>query len=301
MLAEKREREQRSLADALRDTAEALNSSLVLEDTFEKVLDKVGQVVQCDAMSVAWFDERKVRFVRTRGFEPDLTRMLQTTTFELDDFITFQRVVQSRRPLLIRNTKEEPVFIAMPMLEWVQSHVEAPVIIDEQVVGIINLDSKTPGFFNDIHARNLQAFANQVAIAVRNAQLYAETQRLTIEDPLTGLYNRRGLFNLGPREVERVKRFSRPLSVIFVDIDNFKQFNEIYGYEVGDQVLRVTANLISRAFAGSGYYLPLWRRGICDFTARGFTQGCQPCRGAVEDGRGGCPACHRCRRAFDHC
>ena len=63
-------------------------------------------------------------------------------------------------------------------------------------------------------------------------------QRLAIVDELTGLYNRRGLYELGTREVSRVQRFKRPLTAIFYDIDHFKQFNDQYSYEIGDQVLR---------------------------------------------------------------
>ncbi len=63
-------------------------------------------------------------------------------------------------------------------------------------------------------------------------------------DELTGLYNRRGLFELGKRELERSIRFNHPLVALFLDIDHFKVFNDTYSYAVGDQVLRLFASCL---------------------------------------------------------
>jgi diguanylate cyclase (GGDEF)-like protein len=62
-------------------------------------------------------------------------------------------------------------------------------------------------------------------------------------DYLTGIYNRRGLFELGKREVERAVRFGHPLSLIIIDIDHFKDVNDTYGHAAGDQVLQLMAKL----------------------------------------------------------
>ncbi|MGB8982792.1 MAG: GGDEF domain-containing protein [Anaerolineales bacterium] len=85
----------------------------------------------------------------------------------------------------------------------------------------------------------LTVFASQVAIALEKARLNLDLQRLAITDPLTGLFNRRGLYELGQREVERARRYARPLSVIMLDIDHFKLVNDRYGHPIGDEVLRV--------------------------------------------------------------
>jgi diguanylate cyclase (GGDEF)-like protein/PAS domain S-box-containing protein len=90
----------------------------------------------------------------------------------------------------------------------------------------------------------LEIFSNQAATAFENARLYGEIKRLAIIDDLTGLYNRRGLFSLGGREMERCRRFERPFSAVFLDIDNFKLFNDTYSYAVGDQVLRLLSLLL---------------------------------------------------------
>lgn len=72
-------------------------------------------------------------------------------------------------------------------------------------------------------------------------RLNAEVQRLAITDSLTGLYNRRGFFELSHREVERAKRFDHIFSIIILDIDHFKGINDTHGHEIGDQVLEKLA------------------------------------------------------------
>jgi diguanylate cyclase (GGDEF)-like protein len=86
-----------------------------------------------------------------------------------------------------------------------------------------------------------QAFASQVAIAIETARLFDEVQRLAVTDALTGLYNRRGYTELGRREIERSRRYKRPLAAIMLDIDHFKQINDHYKHATGDEVLRELA------------------------------------------------------------
>jgi diguanylate cyclase (GGDEF)-like protein len=84
-------------------------------------------------------------------------------------------------------------------------------------------------------------FADQVAIALENARLFEEVQNLALTDALTGLYNRRGLFEIGHIEFSRMIRLERPFAAIMIDIDHFKRVNDEYGHPVGDQVLQFLA------------------------------------------------------------
>lgn len=83
--------------------------------------------------------------------------------------------------------------------------------------------------------------ATQMSVAIANAKLFVETQRLAITDELTSVHNRRHLFTLAEREVATARRYGRPLSAIMFDIDKFKTINDSYGHAVGDEVLREVA------------------------------------------------------------
>ncbi len=81
--------------------------------------------------------------------------------------------------------------------------------------------------------------ASRAAMAIDNASLHNEVERLAVTDALTGLFNRRGFSQLGKRELERYHRYGNPLSMIMVDIDHFKDVNDTYGHAMGDEVLKV--------------------------------------------------------------
>jgi len=77
-----------------------------------------------------------------------------------------------------------------------------------------------------------------------NARLFAEVQRLAVTDPVTGLFNRHKLNEFLELEVERARRYGRPLSLIMLDIDDMKKFNDTFGHPAGDEALRRVAQAI---------------------------------------------------------
>lgn len=88
-------------------------------------------------------------------------------------------------------------------------------------------------------------FAGQAALALEKARLFAEVMRLATTDGLTGISNRRHFFSLAERELSRASRHDEPLSAILLDVDHFKKFNDTYGHDVGDDVLKVVASTLS--------------------------------------------------------
>ncbi|MBB2945960.1 diguanylate cyclase (GGDEF)-like protein [Actinoplanes lutulentus] len=93
-----------------------------------------------------------------------------------------------------------------------------------------------PGF-EDTDLMTLRTFAGQAGVAVHNVRVHEEAQRLSLTDPLTGLWNYRYLREVLRREVERASRFGRMLTVLVLDLDHFKDVNDTYGHTAGDLVL----------------------------------------------------------------
>ncbi|MDR7280617.1 GGDEF domain-containing protein [Catenuloplanes atrovinosus] len=91
--------------------------------------------------------------------------------------------------------------------------------------------------FDDVDLGTLRTFAGQAAVAVENVRVHEEAQRLSLTDPVTGLWNYRYLQESIRREVERASRFGRTLAVLVLDLDHFKAVNDTYGHAVGDAVL----------------------------------------------------------------
>ena len=99
--------------------------------------------------------------------------------------------------------------------------------------------------FDDTDLMTLRTFAGQAAVAVGNVLSHREAQRLSLTDPLTGLWNYRFLRVSLAREVERAGRFHRRVAVIVIDLDKFKEVNDTYGHLAGDTVLTEVARRIN--------------------------------------------------------
>ena len=83
----------------------------------------------------------------------------------------------------------------------------------------------------------MSIFAKQIGVSLERARLFQEVQSLALTDPLTGLQNRRSIFELGRIEFARAERMKRPFCCMMLDIDHFKQINDEYGHQIGDDVL----------------------------------------------------------------
>ncbi|AYO29407.1 diguanylate cyclase [Biomaibacter acetigenes] len=105
----------------------------------------------------------------------------------------------------------------------------------------------SPDSMDDNDTRNLQIYANFAAIALANAKLVSRLEKEAETDFLTGFFNKRIIRNILVNELERTIRYGIPLTVIFLDIDNFKTYNDTFGHVAGDVVLQKTADIIKNS------------------------------------------------------
>ena len=242
---ETEEREQRLLATSLSDIASVLISIRDVNEVLDRILLDVNRVVPNDTASIALLDENnKISFVRFRGYEKSgLISVLKRLKLDLDDTFTFKKIVQDRQPLIIHNTREDPNWVPIKNSEWIKSFIGAPILMDDRVIGFINLDARKPDFFSEKSAVWLQAFASHAALAIENARLFERLQQLAITDGLTGLFNSRYFEELAAREIQRTVRYKKPLSLIMMDIDHFKLVNDKFGHHAGDMILQSIAKI----------------------------------------------------------
>jgi diguanylate cyclase (GGDEF)-like protein len=110
-----------------------------------------------------------------------------------------------------------------------------PLVFEEKLLGILWVWGK--GIF-EADLPIMSIFAKQIGISLERAHLFQEVQSLALTDPLTGLQNRRSLFELGRIEFSRAQRMQRPFCCMMLDLDHFKQINDNYGHPLGDQVIQ---------------------------------------------------------------
>lgn len=178
------EHRQRLLAEALRDNAEAINSTLDLDKMLGHVLENAGRAAftAYDMASVMLVEGDHVREVRIHYTGTQVDRepeALQSTP--LVQMNATRRVVETGEALLIPETRLYDSWIARPGQEWVRAMVLMPIVLDGLVIGVLNLASKVPHAFNGETVTRLRAFTNQAAIAIKNARSFATIQRYSAE------------------------------------------------------------------------------------------------------------------------
>jgi PAS domain S-box-containing protein len=169
------EREQRAFAEALCDTAAALNSTLDFEKVLDRILEDVGLVVPHETSHILLIEGDRWRVVRHKGYtERGLGDWIEGLQGSIAERPIFDRVVRSARPLVVPDTRSNSEWLSLPQVTWIRSIIRSPIQAQGKVIGLLNVDSSVPGFFTDSHATRLQAFSDQAAIALENARLLEE-------------------------------------------------------------------------------------------------------------------------------
>ncbi len=128
----------------------------------------------------------------------------------------------------------------------VRAWLGVPLPMYERVEGVLAVQSRERGAFDENHVRVLEAVGAQTAVALQNARLY----ELAMVDGLTRLFVRRYFDARLQEEIERSRRFDTDFSVVMMDIDDFKQLNDTHGHQAGDEVLIAVADIVKRQMRG---------------------------------------------------
>ncbi len=128
----------------------------------------------------------------------------------------------------------------------------APLLAQGEIIGLLHLEfpDGVEAQETERTAPRLATFSDQVALALGNIRLRQSLRELSIRDALTGLFNRRYMDETLERELFRAVRTKKPLGVIMLDIDYFKRFNDTFGHEAGDEVLRRLGAFLREAVRG---------------------------------------------------
>jgi diguanylate cyclase (GGDEF)-like protein len=135
------------------------------------------------------------------------------------------------------------------------SYVCVPLTAQSELIGMMHLQrTHTQGIaldFSEAYRNLINAIGEGVALAIANLTLRERLSERAMRDQLTGLYNRHYVQEWLALEMRRAQRHGRPFSAILLDIDHFKRFNDNFGHEAGDLVLRELAGVLKRSGRGS--------------------------------------------------
>ncbi|MCE5195008.1 MAG: diguanylate cyclase [Nitrospiraceae bacterium] len=159
------------------------------------------------------------------------------------------RVAQYGEPFLVRDLENDPRIMQKNRDNYkTKSFISVPIKVGNRIIGVLNLSDKTTGeVFNEEDLELIQSFTSHAAIVIERNVFYKQTEELktlAITDSLTGLLNRRYLDERLEEELSRANRYKRPLSILLLDIDGFKDYNDKLGHYIGDMVLKGISDIL---------------------------------------------------------
>lgn len=241
------ERTNRELKAHLRELSalfqinQSMITTLDLQMLFERTLNTLKDLLLCREMVLLLYHPGDEELVvhKSIGIDPET---LKEVRFTFKEGITGQ-AARTRELQYVRDVAKENRYIHYKSkLAGSGSMVSMPLTFKQGLVGVLNLHKERPGGFTDSELKIIQSAGNQLAIAIENTQLYEKTRALSNTDELTGLANRRYFHEILKRELAQAARFQSGFSLIMVDIDFFKEFNDTHGHLNGDVALRRVAS-----------------------------------------------------------
>ncbi len=234
----------------LYNISQAVNFIDDLKRLISVILDKAIETVNAEKGSLMLYDQadntlqvKVVYGLKDKKHEDDINNGIVECQKMSPDSGIAGKVFTEKKSIITNLGGRDPRFSQFSTDNNVSSLICVPLVAKGECIGIINITNKKNGkLFNKKDLEFVEALANQASIAVDNAQLY----ELATKDGLTKLYIHRHFFNLLDAEMKRVQRYHHVLSLLMMDIDNFKLVNDTYGHLVGDMVLKEIATTIQK-------------------------------------------------------
>ena len=239
-------RQQAERLEVLNKVTQAIGSTIELDKLLELIFEQLCSAIACDTYSVTLYDpaEQALDF----HILLDDGKRYPPARIPIGNGLA-SWVIENKRPLLIRQYSKEidslPVKpIKLGQNRFSESWLGVPMLQGDQILGMLAIASYKANAFIQEDRDMLSNVAVQAALAIDNARHHAEVEEQARRDSLTGAYNHGYLLKRLYEEVDLARLNRQPLSVIMMDIDYFKAYNDTYGHIVGDDVLCLVVKAI---------------------------------------------------------
>jgi diguanylate cyclase (GGDEF)-like protein len=238
--------EQASREIAVNRIATAIRESLELGVILQKTVDEVGtalNVGNCALRVDAETVEQALNYFYFADGSEDVASKQDEIIADLD--LHCSRLTEHPETI-IQDADDEADSGAKKL-----PNATVPLIFHERLIGVLQVTAADPlRVWGENEILLLRTVANQVAVAVNHAGLFAQIQQQALTDALTGCYNRRSFEMQLDREMQVAKRQHQPLSLMMLDLDRFKQLNDSAGHDAGDDALRRLAACFRQELRG---------------------------------------------------
>ena len=231
---------------ALYNVSKTLNASFETEQLLIKLVKDISKNMNIDRMMVLLPDKHftQLNVASHTGFTEE---EIDSASPSLHKGI-YALIASTGISRIIDNVDTDVTILTQDIFSPdIGSLIAVPFLRRGKVLGLICAFRDRPKRFQFSDLKLFNSVAEHLAVAMENARLFEETKQMAITDGLTGLYNKRFFLDVMQSEVERAKRCEHDLSLIMMDIDNFKHYNDTNGHPAGDVLLKELATLIQDA------------------------------------------------------
>ena len=231
-----RERARRRIAELLQSLSTMVASSLDLEEVITTILDCLDEVIEFDRATVLLAQDDREFQVAAMLQDHEIMWPEQPPIL-LDDDRRLAQVTDTQAPVVVSDTAIDKRTPLEARESQHRSWLGVPLHWAEETVGVLTLESKQTGRYDAFDARLVNSLGTQAGLAIANARQYGEVQNLATHDALTSALTRRAFFERASAGFEDARNRNRPLSMLMIDLDHFKDVNDTYGHAAGDTVL----------------------------------------------------------------
>jgi diguanylate cyclase (GGDEF)-like protein len=215
-------------------------SILDFESLFERLLSEIREKFGIPCVWISLIEKSEISdLIQRLAISKDLRDRLN-----LIDRKTFLRLTDKRTTPLLLNGDLRPFHPMLPkgQLNFIRSLAVSPISLHGEIIGSLNQADFSPLRYRPgMDTQLLEQLAVKVSICLSNVIAHERIKWLAVRDPLTGLLNRRIMETVLNREFKRAQRYRNPLSLAFLDLDDFKIVNDRFGHECGDALLKYVA------------------------------------------------------------
>jgi diguanylate cyclase (GGDEF)-like protein len=236
------EEQERELSLANRLTG-IITSSLNIQEIFHAFARELEQVVELDYAMIILIEEDELNVYAIS--DPEIAARWVGRRIPLAGSAT-EWVARNLKSLYEPDLQKNSRFDTGEYFkaEGVRSKVTLPLVVRGEVIGTLNVGAPRPNLYSEKDIRLLESLALQIATPIENAHLYDKAEQRGRVDELTGLFNRRHFEERLKEEIGRHARYAGEFSVLMLDLDSFKAYNDMYGHPSGDELLRRMAALV---------------------------------------------------------
>jgi diguanylate cyclase (GGDEF)-like protein len=236
----------------LLDMSGELSESLDPRQVANLMAGHLASAMGADECAISYWDRAAGR-VDSLGYYPPLLLEEMEPYYEVAGFPETLRVLERHDTVIVDrdDPAADPAEVELMVRDGNRMLVMIPLVAKGQAIGLVELFSNEEKHWDAERLELARTMANEAAMALENARLYEDARKLADRDPLTGFYNHRFLHERLGEEVIRAQRARQPLSVLMLDLDDFKLVNDTFGHLFGDGVLTWTAELIRSTLRAS--------------------------------------------------